>query len=276
MFTSNIINIYGAHGAKWLKNLPKLTADIAKRLGLSALSPVANLSYNYVLSGFQGNNPIILKLGLDTDSLKQEACALNFFAGHGAAKVISEEKGLLLLQRAIPGVSLKSHYSSKENETINIACNAMKQLHQAKLPPASHHLFPHIKDWLTILNLDWAIPADYLQKARQLRDKLLQNSTQDILLHGDLHHDNILKNNDDWIVIDPKGVIGPSIFETWAFVIDIEKDTQFIANFFDFNLQDVRDWYFIHLILATCWNLEDNIDDNLFLGLAQKAYPLTK
>ena len=85
-----------------------------------------------------------------------------------------------------------------------------------------------------------------------------------------------MKNNDDWIVIDPKGVIGPSIFETWAFVIDIEKDTQFIANFFDFNLQDVRDWYFIHLILATCWNLEDNIDDNLFLGLAQKAYPLTK
>ena len=54
------------------------------------------------------------------------------------------------------------------------------------------------------------------------------------------------------MVIDPKGVIGYPINEVWAFIIDIEKDTEFIANYFKFNLQEVRNWYFIQLILAIC------------------------
>jgi streptomycin 6-kinase len=37
---------------------------------LSNLKPVEALSYNYVLSGFQGSQPIILKLGLDIDGFK--------------------------------------------------------------------------------------------------------------------------------------------------------------------------------------------------------------
>ncbi|MBA2629098.1 MAG: streptomycin phosphotransferase, partial [Rickettsiaceae bacterium] len=71
----NIINLYGKKGKQWVTNLPNLIAQVAAAYGLSNLNPVKNLSYNYVLSGFQGNQPIILKLGLDIDSLKQEARA---------------------------------------------------------------------------------------------------------------------------------------------------------------------------------------------------------
>lgn len=77
----NIINLYGEQGKKWLTSLSEVTARIAIAHGLSNLQPVNNLSYNYVLSGFRGPQPIILKLSLDTDDLKREALALKAFAG---------------------------------------------------------------------------------------------------------------------------------------------------------------------------------------------------
>ncbi|MDJ1257983.1 MAG: hypothetical protein MRQ07_04960 [Candidatus Midichloria sp.] len=67
----------------------------------------------------------------------------------------------------------------------------MKKLHQANIPKT--HNFPYVKDWLSALDKEWDLPSGYLQKARKLRDQLLQHSGPDVLLHGDLHHDNICK-----------------------------------------------------------------------------------
>lgn len=110
IFHSNIINIYGETGKVWLYKLPQLMAAISSRLDLRDLKEVSNLTYNYVLSGFQGDNPIILKLGLDSKGLAREAFALKCFAGCGAAKVLAEDEGMLLLERAVPGTSLRGVY----------------------------------------------------------------------------------------------------------------------------------------------------------------------
>ena len=40
-----------------------------------------------------------------------------------------------------------------------------------------------------------------------------------VLLHGDLHHDNILRKGDrDWVVIDPQGVVGAGFLEAGRFL----------------------------------------------------------
>lgn len=223
-----------------------------------------------MLSGFHGDNPIILKLGLDHEALNREAFALKCFTGYGVVNVLTEDKGMLLLEKAVPGASLKNYFPNREQESIEITCRIMQKLHQVNIP--ENHNFPHIKDWLTALDKDWPIPDGYLEKARELRDQLLKTTGPDVLLHGDLHHDNILQNGNDWLVIDPKGVIGSPMHEIWAFVMDIERDIPFIAHYFNFRTQDVFNWYFVHVILAACWNLEDNIDASLFLRLAEKAY----
>ena len=271
-FKTNIINVYGEQGKAWLTDLPELTHEIGYKWGLSGLTAVSNLSYNYVLSGFQGNQPIILKLGMDVDGLKREAAALKAFEGFGAVGILAESAGTLLLEHAVPGTSLKSYCPHQNAQAIHIACTVMQQLHQAPPPQGN---FPHMRHWMTALDKEWEIPQLYLKKARHLRDKLLEMSVNPVLLHGDLHHENILRHGERWCVIDPKGVIGAPINEVWAFIMDIEKDTQFVADFFDFDVQEVRDWYFVHLILAACWNLEDHIRPQLFLELADKAYLLT-
>ena len=92
MFESNIINIYGKKGQQWIDDLPKLITQIAETYGLSNLKPVEALSYNYVLTGFQGSKAVILKLGLDSDGFKREAAALMAFAGSGVVQVSTDTK----------------------------------------------------------------------------------------------------------------------------------------------------------------------------------------
>ena len=56
--------------------------------------------------------------------------------------------------------------------------------------------------------------------------------------------------------------------------MNIEKDTQYIALFFGYDVLFVRQWYFVHVILAACWNLENNLSADLFLDLAAKTHKL--
>ncbi|MDF2549671.1 MAG: Streptomycin 6-kinase [Chlamydiales bacterium] len=271
LFEQNIVRLYGEKGRAWLSDWPKLAAAWAEEYGLSSLTPLKNLSYHLVLSGWQKELPIILKLGLDVAALKQEAAALQAFSGCGAVKILAVGEGMLLLEQAAPGTPLNA-ICSKE-EAIRIACQAVKRLHQAPFPRIEvPPVFPHIKDWLLALDQDWPLPPHLLKKARALRESLLpKEGGKPILLHGDLHLGNILKHGQNWAVIDPKGVIGYPVNEVWAFIMDMEKDTAYVASSMSLELKSVREWYFVHLILASAWNIEDGAH-NLFLKLAEKAY----
>ncbi len=276
LFKSNIINLYGEKGKQWLDDLPELVKQISLRLGLRDLKEVNNLSYNYVLSGFQGSKPIILKLGLDIDGFKREAAALMAFSELGAVQVLIENNGLLLLECAVPGVSLKSYFPENDDEAIHITANIIKRLHKA--PISRVHAFPRIEDWLAALDNDLKIPAQYLQKAKKLRDHLLKTSAKEALLHGDLHHDNILQHGDDWVVIDPKGVIGEAAYEVAAFIRNpipellahdnapniIHNRIIRLAELLELSERRIIDWCFVQAVLAWVWAIEDNCDTDYF------------
>ena len=57
-----ISSIHGNEGKQWLDNLLEITSKIAKEHNLSGLEPVNNMTFNYVASGQQGDDTIILKL----------------------------------------------------------------------------------------------------------------------------------------------------------------------------------------------------------------------
>lgn len=101
-----------------------------------------------------------------------------------------------------------------------------------------------------------------------MRNTLLEKEQFTVLLHGDLHQNNILSNDGDWLIIDPKGVIGSPIHEIWAFIENPKNDLEYVSNYFKLNYEDVVQWYYVHLILAACWNAEDHLDPTLFLNLA--------
>ena len=130
------------------------------------------------------------------------------------------------------------------------------------------------------------IPDEILAKAKHLRDDLLKSTTKEVLLHGDLHHDNILKNGDrpvrrslseaEWLVIDPKGFIGDPAFEPAAYLCNpipellqenqpreiIEKRINICSAELDIDSRRIAGWLYAKSVLCWAWSLEDNLDAN--------------
>ena len=63
------------------------------------------------------------------------------------------------------------------------------------------------------------MPRDLLDRAEAAFIELSRDRTSDVVLHGDLHHENILWDEEDgWLAIDPKGVIGPRCLEVGRYI----------------------------------------------------------
>lgn len=216
-FETNIEKMSGEEGIAWLETLPTRIEHCKKAWKLSDLKPLPNLTYHYVMTGRQSSMPIILKMGIDLKVLENEACCLKSFAGHGCVKMLAHDpqEGALLLECAVPGNSLKTLFPNQEKQALQAAAMVMQALHHA---PQDHTNFPTIADWLRQLDYTWDLPVSHLDKARLLKNKLLATQGKNILLHGDLHHDNILSHGESWIAIDPKGVIGEAAYEVGAYL----------------------------------------------------------
>jgi streptomycin 6-kinase len=280
-FKANFTHIYGCAGELWLKNLDNYISSVASRFGLTDLSPVADLSYHYVARGYRSGDPVILKLGLDFEELNREACALKVLKEYGAVELLEEDAGILLLKQIIPGTSLKGCFNFFNFDDVYAACSIINITSQAIIPK-SHH-FSHVKDVLGCFERFQEVLSghhellSYVKKAIGIKKILLQESVRDVFLHGDLHHDNILWNDSEWRIIDPKGFIGDLAYEVAAFIrnpIAILRDAdpkicaQLIIDrieIFSYRLGipvlQIKRWCFVHSVLAWIWDLEDGLDD---------------
>jgi streptomycin 6-kinase len=283
-FRQNIVDIFGELGEDWLSSLSTLTQVLAQQYQLTDLQPVENMSFNYVMSGFKDEKPIILKLGLNKTAIALEVSCLNAFANHGAPEVIAHEPGMVLMERATPGTTLKTYFPNQEKQAIDIFCKSLKRLHASTIP--LQHDFQPLKSLLLVLDEDVNIPTHQLSTARQLRDNLLNSTNKNVLLHGDLHHENILINDNGWLVIDPKGFIGDPAFDVCAFIHNpipelleqakpldiINKRVQLCANVLNFSAQRIQDWLYIKSILGWMWCLEDNLSIDYFKAATDLLY----
>lgn len=285
-FQETILTLYKAEGENWLSSLPELISDLSQKWNLHSLEISPNLSYNLVLFGRRNNRPIVLKIGCDEEILSYEAKALIAFQGKGVVDLLHHTKNAMLLKRCLPGNSLKTFFPDQEANATEIFCGVLKNLHQAPFP--QDHSFSHISDWLKALDKGWAIPKEYLKQSRILRDELLKTSSPDILLHGDLHHDNILFDGHDFVAIDPRGVIGDPHFDVGAYCRNpipdlmhdcnrkeiISKRIDAISKIFDFEKKRITQWCFVQAVLSWCWALDDQLDFSIFSKTTLMYYEL--
>lgn len=280
----NIENIYGEPGKTWLSNLPNIVDELSKHWHLKNISPVNNMTFHYVAKALtKTNQPVVLKIGYDNKVTSEEARALQYFDGNASIKLIdySKKYKALLLQQAIPGISIKSLYPTQVEFVINHYVDTMQGLHSKPLP--TYNNYPHVTEWLN--SLDKAsrekLPLHLLERAINLKNLLLQTTEVECFLHGDLHHDNILQHESKWLAIDPKGIIGDPAFEIAAFdfIHKTELNTPNVSKLFESRIlliahrsgldaQRIKDWVFVRLILSAAWSIEDNCDPSWAINLA--------
>jgi streptomycin 6-kinase len=292
-FVSNIQNTFEERGYTFLKTLPESTAEASMLWGLTDVQPAENLSYNFVAFAKRGDEEVVLKMGVPNRELKSEIAALRLFNGEGACKLIDyeEEKYWMLLERLRPGVMLST--LENDEEATYIAADVMQKIWR---PVESKSLLLENRQQAVGLQNDFIRLSDWFNGLKRLRamfngetgplnEKLVarvEHSVKDffaenhkpVLMHGDFHHFNILSSERGWLVIDPKGVIGPACYEVGPFLINpwgdllsgkdnrrmTKRRIDILHEQLGFERERIREWGLAHAVISAWWSIEDNGD----------------
>ncbi|MCJ7738270.1 MAG: aminoglycoside phosphotransferase family protein, partial [Anaerolineae bacterium] len=217
--------IFGDKGRAWLPLLPAILARCREKWDLAegTICPAVGMSY-IEFTTTAGGEAVALKVGVPHEELFTEMEALALYSGRNAARLLDadREMGAILMQRAMPGTMLWQVGDNREQ--TRIAASVMKDLPVAA--PETHSM-PHFSRWVErafrLTRTEWdpeeRMPRDLLDRAEAAFSELSRDRTHDVVLHGDLHHENILWDDEDgWLAIDPKGVIGPRCLEVGRFI----------------------------------------------------------
>ncbi len=138
---------------------------------------------------------------------------MEWWDGAGAARVLAREGDALLMERATGTRSLAMmSRSGRDAEACRALCAAARDLRASRpdQPPALTPLEARFHDLVPAAARHGGIMSRSAAAARTLL-----SAPRDVaVLHGDLHHGNVLDFGDrGWLAIDPKGLIGERGFD---------------------------------------------------------------
>ena len=140
---------------------------------------------------------------------KRGGAVMAWYAGGGAAEVLAHDADAVLLERLDGGRSLADMARGGEDETAcRVLCQIVAQLHAPRAAPLPDVLIP-LERWFAALWPRAERDGGVYARAADIARELLANQEPPVVLHGDIHHDNVLDGGArGWRAIDPKGVWG--------------------------------------------------------------------
>ncbi|MEJ7810892.1 MAG: aminoglycoside phosphotransferase family protein [Gemmatimonadaceae bacterium] len=271
--------LHGDVGVRWLRDLPMLLAECERRWSVTIAPPFEKLSYNYVAPALCADGArVVLKAGLPNRELTSEIAALRLYDGRGCVRVLDADAdvGVLLLERAEPGTSLATVAVHDDAAATSAAAAVMRRLWR---PAPRNHSFPHVAGWADGLRRlrqrfdggTGPLPRELVEKAEALFAELIPSMSALVVLHGDLHHDNILIGaREPWLAIDPKGIIGEPAYEVGALLRNPEWlkrapnarallawRVDQLASELGLDRARVRGWGVAQAVLSAWWSIED-------------------
>jgi streptomycin 6-kinase len=310
--------VHGAAGRRWLATLPGLVSACCTRWSLELDQPFENLSYNVVLPGrispagisrglFDGiahTTQIVLKLGVPCRELATESAALALFQGVGAVRLLDHDSlgGALLLERVTPGTPLhnlqrnngdkEDNISKCDAEATRIAAALMRRLWRQ---PPENHPFPSLETWFEAFKRlrtrfggdTGPFPSKLITEAEEVFADLSASSPRSVILHGDLHHENILySEKGEWLAIDPKGICGDPGYEIGSFMLNqlpeakpgatinlpmeiLSRRLSIFSEELGIGIGRLARWAFCHAVLSALWDFEESAEWDRTIRLAQ-------
>ncbi|MFC9560095.1 aminoglycoside phosphotransferase family protein [Agromyces sp. NPDC056965] len=161
--------------------------------------------------------PAMLKLA-HIDEEERGAELLVALDGHGAAKVLAHRDEALLLERATGTRDLvRMVAEGRDDEASRTICTAAGRIHAASALVLERPDPPELIDLPTWFR-ELFTAADGLgaqhRRGADIAAALLDDPRDPVVLHGDLHHGNVLDFGErGWLAIDPKGLVGEAGFD---------------------------------------------------------------
>ena len=218
---------------------------------------------------------------------------LDAFAAHGTVRVYDHGKGALLIERLTPGTPLTSVLDTcNDEEATRILADVIARM-SPRAPPDA---VPGVQQWGRAFDRyrasgHIAVPTHLLLEAQRIYAELCASQVCPRLLHGDLHHSNVLFDRErGWLAIDPKGVVGELEYEVGAALRNpyerpelftarrtIEQRVECFARALNLNPARILAWGFAQAVLSAVWAVEDGVavaPGHGWLVLARAIRPL--
>jgi streptomycin 6-kinase len=154
----------------------------------------------------------MLKLSSHPDQ-KRGADLMVWWAGEGAAQVLERDENAILMERATAKRSLADMArSGEDDEASQVLCAIADKVHGKRV--ASLPELVALPVWFRELEAAAARHGGILRSSLENAQMLLAAPREECVLHGDLHHDNVLDFGDrEWLAIDPHGLFGERAFD---------------------------------------------------------------
>ena len=155
---------------------------------------------------------LMLKVSTEADE-KAGGALMSWWDGHGAARVAAMHDDAILLERAEGERSLSAFArDGRDDEATHILCETIATLHAPRSKPLPE-LVP-LSVWFRQLEPAARTHGGVLAQAAETARDLLASPQEVGVLHGDVHHDNVLDfGARGWLAIDPKRLFGERGFE---------------------------------------------------------------
>lgn len=272
-----MVHVHGPAARAWLAGLSDLIGSLEERWGVAIGPPFEPLSYHYVAPGIRRTGgEIVLKLAPPGAELRHEAETLKVFGGRGAVRLLAEDldAGAMLLERVTPGGDARR---LPDEQAARAVAGVMREIHR---PLKSGHPFPTVQDWggafgdlrRRYQGGTGPLPGRVVDKAESLYAELAASMADPVLLHGDLHHENVLSGEGDrWVAVDPQGVVGEPAYEVGAFLRNpipevwrwqgltkvMDRRVGVFAEELGFDRRRLVGWGYAQAVLSALWLIEE-------------------
>ncbi len=202
--------------------------------------------------------------------------------GDGAARVLEHDGDAMLMERALGARSLtQMARGGEDDEASRILCAAAARLHAPRDRPPPP-LVP-LGRWFRALEPAAAAHGRVLARAAATARELLADPRDVVVLHGDLHHGNVLDfGARGWLAIDPKGLVGERGFDFANLFCNpdlrtatspgrLARQTGVVATAARLERGRLLRWILAWAGLSAAWSLEEGDDPALALAVAELA-----
>lgn len=207
---------FGKTTRRWVPTLPERVTALAIDWDLEIGEEFTSGNSAVVLSCTGPDGDAILKLSPDAYAVGEETEMLRQFAPSGRVPaVLAAARGAVLLKAIRPGAPVEK---LPVPPTPAEYAGFLTDLHSAGDPDSAPR---KLVDWLEVLFNSAVKRGAELAESRRLRDELLAEPTESVLLHGDLHFGNVLTADDRGLVaIDPMACVGDPCFDAIDYVLE--------------------------------------------------------
>ena len=225
--------------------------------------------------------PAMLKVAMNAEE-RRGGAVMAWWNGQGAARVLAHDGNALLLERAVAGISLANFArAGRDDEASRIICAAVAALHAPRsLPPPD---LVSLTKWFEALQPAAAVHGGILRRSAETASELLATQRNVTVLHGDIHHDNILDFGPrGWLAIDPKGLRGERGFdyanlfcnpdhETATLPGRLARRVELVAEAAALEPARLLRWILAWAGLSAAWLIDDGMSPQGALRVAELA-----